>query len=286
MAGLLRPFAHDVISRRNGFGGWQPHRDAFRTLVSQDGAAIERQSLAALARLLAHAYADVPLYRERWTALGYAPSSEVTLEELRLLPLLTKADIRDRKADLVARSVPQTSLQLDYTGGTTGTQTSFYRDDACRVARFGRQWGILERCGYRPGDKRALIWGAHADLEPPMGALRVKQWIRRYAAADEAICCTVMTRDAMLAYHWRLWAFRPKVIYGYPNAIEQFATFVERHLVPIKVDRVLCTAERLRDHQRELFGRDISRREINSHYPVSVVAGLCYFVFCALSRSH
>lgn len=255
MTGLLRPLAHDAISRRNGFGGWQRHRAAFRALTAQDAAAVERHSLAALARVLAHAYANVPLYRERWSAVGYAPSPEVTLDELRQLPLLTKADIRDRKAELVARDVPDQLRQLDYTGGTTGTQTSFYRDDACRVARFGRQWGVLERCGYRPGDKRALIWGAHADLETPKGAHRIKQWIREFAAADAAICCTVMTRDQMLAYHRRLWAFRPKVIYGYPNAIEQFATFVERHLVPIKVERVLCTAEKLRDHQRELFRR-------------------------------
>ena len=252
---FLRPLAYDVISRRDGLGGWQPHRASFRTLVSEDAAAIERQSLGALARMLAHAHADVPFYGERWTAMGYAPSPDMTLDELRHLPLLAKADIRDRKADLVARSVPKTALAIDYTGGTTGTQTSFYRDRACRVARFGRQWGVLERCGYRPGDKRALIWGAHADLQPPGEARRVKQWLRRLATADEALCCTVMSRDEMLAYHRRLLDFRPKVIYGYPNAIEQFATFVERHLVPFTVERILCTAEKLHDHQRRLFTR-------------------------------
>ena len=58
MTGFLRPLAYDVISRRDGFGGWQPHRASFRTLVSEDAAAIERQSLGALARMLAHAHAD------------------------------------------------------------------------------------------------------------------------------------------------------------------------------------------------------------------------------------
>ncbi len=255
MTGLLRPLAHDVMTRRDGFGGWQRHRAAFRELAAQDAASVERHSLAALGAVLAHAYANVPLYRERWSALGYVPVPQVTLEELRQLPLLTKADIRDRKGELVARNVPGGAMHVDYTGGTTGTQTSFHRDDACRVARFGRQWGVLERCGYRPGDKRALIWGAHADLETAKGAPRLKRWIREFASADAAICCTVMTRDQMLAYHRRLWEFQPKVIYGYPNAIEQFATFIERHLVPIKVERVLCTAEKLRDHQRELFER-------------------------------
>jgi phenylacetate-CoA ligase len=252
---LLRPLAHRVITRRDGFAGWAAHRANFRRLAALDAAGVERHSLAALARLLTHAHANVPFYRERWSAAGFTPSSEVTLEDLRKLPLLTKADIRERKADMVARSLAPGALHLDYTGGTSGTQTSFHRDNACRVARYGRQWGVLERCGYKPGDKRALIWGAHVDLEAPEGASGLKQWFRRYASADEAMCCTVMTRDQMLAYHRRLLAFRPRVIYGYPNAIEQFATFVERHLMPIAVERVLCTAERLRDHQREQFRR-------------------------------
>jgi phenylacetate-CoA ligase len=254
MTGLLRPFAYDVISRRDGLAGWQSHRASFRRLVAQDAAAIERQSLSALSRMLAHAYADVPFYRKKWTSMGYAPSPQVTLEELRRLPLLTKVDIRERKAEMVAASISKSAMHLDYTGGTTGTQTSFYRDDACRVARVGRQWGALERCGYDPGDKRALIWGVHTDIDMS-GTGRLKQWLRKYASADEAMCCTVMTRDEMLAYHRRLWDFRPKVIYGYPNAIEQFATFVERHLVPFTVERIICTAEKLHDRQRDLFAR-------------------------------
>jgi phenylacetate-CoA ligase len=254
VSGLLRPFAYDVISRRDGLGGWRSHRASFRRLVAQDAAAVERQSLSALSRLLAHAYADVPFYRKQWAAMGYVPSPQVTLEDLRRLPLLTKADIRERKAEMVAASISKSSLHVDYTGGTTGTQTSFYRDHACRVARVGRQWGALEWCGYRPGDKRALVWGAHSDLAPPGPGSAVKRWFRSYASAEEVLCCTVMTRAEMLDYHRRLHAFRPAVLYGYPNAMEEFARFIQREgLARIPMARIFCTAEKLGETQRALL---------------------------------
>lgn len=256
MMRLLGPLAFAAVARRDGLAGWQQHRRAFRTLATSSPDEAGRDALDALRRMLLHAWTTVPFYRERWRAEGFVPGPATSLEDLRQLPLLTKADVRDRKAELLSRDGQARPVHLDYTGGTTGTQTAFYRDNACRVARFGRQWGILERCGYRPGDRRALIWGVHGDLLPADGSRRLAHRLRRMAAADETLSCARMTRESMRDYHRRLLVFRPTVIYGYPNAIEEFACFIEEHrLTPVRAARVLCTAERLRPRQRELFVR-------------------------------
>src|SRR5437762_3513850 len=256
MSGFLRRGAYGVFARRDGYAGWTRHRQALHALTGQSTFEIRRQSRDALQRLLTHAFNTVPFYRDAWTGIGFAPLTRVGLDDLQRLPLLTKADVRDRKPDLLSHAMPEALRHIDFTGGTTGTQTSFYRDHACRVARFGRQWGILEHCGYRPGDKRALIWGAHADLAAAEPSLNLRRALRQYASADEAICCAVMTRDDMRAYHARLCAFEPKVLYGYPNAIEQFAMFIAREgLKPITVTRIFCTAERLLERRREVFER-------------------------------
>jgi phenylacetate-CoA ligase len=254
MAGFLRPLAYDLLSRRDGYGDWTRHRNAFRALVTSTPEQVRHLALNRLRHILVHAYETVPYYRETWRAIGFVPSPYVTLEDLEQLPLLTQADIRTRKADIVSRRFQVSDLNLDYTGGTTGTHTSFYRDRACASVRFGRQWGILEHCGYRPGDKRALVWGAHADLATPGAGTIVKRWFRQFASAEQVICCTVMSRAAMLEYHGRLRAFAPRVMYGYPNAIEEFARFIRREgLSRIRVARVICMAEKLREHQRLLF---------------------------------
>jgi phenylacetate-CoA ligase len=256
MPGLVRLLAYDFFARRDGLSGWQRHRDEFRALAAATPAGVREHALERLRSMLCHAFETVPHYRDAWRAIGFAPSAETTVEDLRDLPVLTKDHMRDRKTELVSRAVPFAALHLDLTGGTTGTQTAFYRDHACRVARFGRQWGILGYCGYDPGDTRALVWGSHADVAASTAARGIKARVRHFSSADETICCTVMSRDDMRAYHRRLSAFRPQVLYGYPNAIEQFARFLQDEgLPPIAVRRIFCTAEALQDRQRALFQR-------------------------------
>ena len=251
---FLRSRAYDVITRRDGLAKWKSYRRQFRALSTSNPDQVRHYSAEKLAQILAHAFATVPYYRQAWSRIGFQAAPPTNIEDLRRLPILTKAVIRERKEELVSGRVPRQDLDRDYTGGTTGVQTSFYRNRACSVARFGRQWGILGKCGYRPGDKRGLIWGVHADLPRPGSGRSLRHWFREFAYANSVLHCTIMSRGDMIEYHRRLLKFRPAVLYGYPNAIEQFARFIQNEgLAAIKVARIFCTAEKLRDHQRVLF---------------------------------
>lgn len=266
MAMGLRSIAFDIMSRRDGFAGWRRHRCAFRALVQSTPEEVSRHAQASLSRLLHHAYETVPYYRDQWRSVGFTPYAGVTSDDLERLPLLTQDDIRTRVDDLVSRAFGRGDLLRDYTGGTMANPTPFYRNRECRAARFGRQWGVLESCGYRPGDKRGLIWGAHVDLPLPGAPSTFKRRFRQFASGDEVLCCGVMTDADLLDYYQRLRTFRPRVVYGYPNAIEEFATWIQRNgLRPVRVARVLCTAERLSDHQRRLF-EDVFGAEVFNLY--------------------
>lgn len=260
----MRALADDVMKRRDGLSGWRRHAREFRALLASTPGAVMAQSERRLRELLMHAGATVPYYRGLWEASGFRPAPSTTLDEFRRLPLLTKMDIRRRRDDLVSRVLRPTAMAIDYTGGTTGTQTSFFRDHACRTARVGRQIAILEQCGYRRGERRAMIWGAHADYPAAGPSRRLRQWVRRYASADEVLCCTVMSRHDMREYYERLRRFRPRVLYGYPNAIEEFVRFMIKETIsPIRVQRVFCTAELLRDSQRALFAETLGADVFN-----------------------
>jgi phenylacetate-CoA ligase len=105
---------------------------------------------------------------------------------------------------------------------------------------------MLELCGYRPGVRRAMVWGVHDDLPPQSLRGTFKQWFRRYASSQETLCCVVMNERLMMDYHQRLLRFRPEVLYGYPSALTQLGRFIEdRRLEPIRVKAVITTAERL-----------------------------------------
>ncbi|MPY87936.1 MAG: hypothetical protein GEU99_08450 [Luteitalea sp.] len=254
MSRLLRSAAYGVLSWHDGLTGWRTSRRAFRTLLAASPDEVTEQAQRKLIQLLQHAYQTVPYYRETWNRLGFAPGATTTAADLIGLPLLTRDVIQQQLARLTSEAFAPDHLDIDCTSGTTGSRTSFYRDRGCRVARIGRQWGILEHCGYRPGDRRGMIWGVADDLPRRRGALTPRTRFRRFARANESIYCRVMSRHDMLDYHGRLRSFRPAVLYGYPNAIEQFARFIQRErLAPIEVKRIFCTAEQLHETQRELF---------------------------------
>lgn len=258
----LRSVAYDLLSLRDGLSGWKPHRNAFLKSVRKDVSSLNSDVEAALQRILAHAYDSSPYYRRVFDEVGFRPLPGFRSDDLVALPFLTKDILREHKASLVSDRISGGQLHLSYTGGTTGTQTSFYLDHRCRVARVGRQWGILELCGYRPGVRRGLVWGVHSDLPVPGLPSSFKQWFRRYASGQETLCCTVMNEQLMVDYHARLLRFRPDIMYGYPSALTQLGRFIEeRGLDPIRVGAVLTTAERLSAANRirltRMFGGEV-----------------------------
>jgi phenylacetate-CoA ligase len=254
---LLRSTAYDVLCRRDRLSGWKGHRRAVLADSQRCPDELARSAESKLRNILRHAYETTPFYRESWDAAGFRPSDTTTAEDLTRLPFLTKDIIREQKPRLVSSRFRPDELDLSYTGGTTGTQTAFHLDHACAVARLGRQWGILELCGFRPGDRRGLVWGVHADLPPENLGGSLKRWFRQYASAQEVLRCTLMSKELLAEYHARLLRFRPSVLYGYPSALVELGTFIEeRRLEPIAVKSILTTAERLSSVQRQFLERN------------------------------
>jgi len=261
---MLRAVARGIVDRRDRLSGWKPQRKAFLESIKKDRASLARDVESRLRKILLHAYETSPHYRDAWHAIGFFPSSSFSSEDLEQLPFLTKDIIRERKRLLVSERFRSDELDMSYTGGTTGTQTSFYLDRACTISRVGHQWGILELCGYRPGMRRALVWGVHNDLPPQSVRGSFKQWFRRYASSQETLCCTVMNDQTMMDYYRRLLRFRPEILYGYPSALAQLGRFIEdRGLEPIRVGAIITTAERLGGSNRRQLIRMYGGRVFN-----------------------
>ena len=259
---FLRAAAYGVLSRRDRLSGWKQHREAFLECTRMDAVTLARHTEHKLRSVVKHAYETSPYYAEAWDKAGFRPTDSFRFEDLSRIPFLTKEIVKNHKAALMSRAFDPAELDLSYTGGTTGTQTSFYLNHGCWTARFGRRWGIHQLCGYRPGMRRALVWGVHSDLLDPSLSRTIKRRLRKYATSDETLCCTVMSAASMLDYHARLLRFRPEIMYGYPSALVQLGRFMEqRGLPPVRAPRIITTAERLSDVRRRelarLFGGEV-----------------------------
>lgn len=82
-----------------------------------------------LARLLCHAAENVPFYRNAYNQSGVGPTDLTQLEDLRRLPIVTKADHCCYPAsDFLADNIPAYRRISDATSGSTGPRFEFYLD--------------------------------------------------------------------------------------------------------------------------------------------------------------
>jgi phenylacetate-CoA ligase len=110
-----------------------------------------------LRRLLCHAHANVPFYRERFDEAGIDPSHITSAADLQSIPLLTRDDAQEstpRRKSLV----PPFASVTKNTSGSTGQPLSFeYEADseAWRQAVRMRGYGWA---GYREGNRTLHLW--------------------------------------------------------------------------------------------------------------------------------
>ena len=110
-----------------------------------------------LERMLRHAYARSPLYRERFLQAGITPADIRSIDDLRLLAVTTREDLRRPEA-LLASSYPRHRLRSSITSGSTGRRTTSYFDEPAWVlAKNLLKLRARRACGVRLSDRIALF---------------------------------------------------------------------------------------------------------------------------------
>lgn len=82
-----------------------------------------------LKELMAHAYAHVPLYREKWRAAGVSPDDFQSLTDLGKFPIITKDDVRNASLNYpAADGLPKAQYHIFKTTGSSGVPVSILYD--------------------------------------------------------------------------------------------------------------------------------------------------------------
>lgn len=236
---------------------------------------LEAYQMSKLSELLHHAYKNVPYYRETFDKVGLKPADIRTSSDLQALPILTKEDLRDRQADLVARNVPESVRLYITTGGSTGIPVGFFLQKGLsrskELAFIQDQWS---RVGYCEGDRCAVIRGAlihrtasgvHWDYEPIKNHLLMSSYHITDATTPQ--------------YLEALAAFRPKFIQAYPSALTLIATYMKANNIPAPAGlrAILCGSENLYPSQRQLLEETFDCRVFSwyGHSERAVLGGEC-----------
>jgi len=176
------------------------------------------------AEKLAHRVRDAarrsPLLARRLAELGLDPASIRQPADLTRFPVLTRADLQDRFAELVCSGLGPGEAFPNSTGGSSGTNVHFLVDWGCERQRDAvdlRLWSFL---GLKAGARVATVWGSPMDLEKMRGFRkrlgRVAENLRFFSAYR------LGEKDVDRILDW-LARKQPDVLMGYASVLDLLA---------------------------------------------------------------
>ena len=199
--------------------------------------------------IIKHAYENVPYYRRIFDERGLKPEDIQTKEDLKLLPVLTKDDVRKHFNELIARDFEKHKPVLGHTSGSTGTAMDFYLtefvENVIERAFIWRHWNWAN---FNYGDKVVTIRGQI--LTNDLNA------VAPYEIQENNLLLSSfhLSEQSMRKYSELIINFKPKIIRAYPSAIFLMTNyFKSRDLNPPKVTSIITSSETLLpEHRTEI----------------------------------
>lgn len=202
--------------------------------------------------LIEHSLEEVPHYqRLDLTIKDFSENS--IFEDLKQLPFLTKATLRESFSDLKAKNNPRSSNTYENTsGGSTGEPVRFIQDDY--YSNWGSATAILHDkwAGRKIGEPKIILWGSERDIMGQKESLRSKigNWIRNTRFQNSF----KMSQADMAKYIDEINSYQPKLILAYVQSIYELAKYArENDLEVYPPNSIMTSAGVLYPKYRDLI---------------------------------
>jgi phenylacetate-CoA ligase len=252
---LLETYFHTMPAHAWMIG--RPARTYYRELkrsqwLSPDE--VRELQLTKLKRLVAHAWNHVGYYRERMQAAGLRPEDVQSLEDLRRLPFLTKADVREHlPVDLLSDNHDPRRVQRITTSGSTGEPFVCFVDKHQLEQRWAATLRSTEWTGYRFGDRCARLW--HQTLGMSKSQV-VRERLDALLSRRTFIPAFEMTDERIEALVQQLEREQPVLIDGYAESLNYLAhALKQRAMRGVTPLGVISSAQTLPAQSREIIER-------------------------------
>ena len=212
---------------------------------------LEELRFRKLKELLLHARKNIPFYAGQFAMAGFNPARMQSIEDLKALPLLSKANIRKNLKEMVWTDCPG-GLHRYNTGGSSGEPLIFYFDrrrqacDATARAFTHRWWGI------DIGDKELYLWGSPLEITKQD---RIKD-LRDRLTNQLLLSAFEISAEMIPGFIEQMRTFRPKCVFGYPSTIALFCRMAQQQGLDLSGDGVkvvFSTAEVLYEYQKKII---------------------------------
>ena len=205
----------------------------------------ERQFIR-LKEMITYAYVHTRYYRNLFDEYGIVLSQIQDFTDVRKIPVLTKDIVRDHLEDMVADCVPRHRRIYVTTGGSTGKPLGFYVSPEVDIRRLSFEWLHWNHMGYQFGDRSVFL----------RGRVLKDNWFSYEKENDFLVLSTFKMREDILdQYLEKIEAYNPKVIQGYPSALEILAKYMQKNGYALrhKISAISTSSEILYPEQKKLI---------------------------------
>lgn len=262
------PALRDVVATLRG---WQIMRERYGSVYSAAIPAIAERATwsadrmhsyvnARLRQILDLAANHVPHYRDLWRSAGIRPQDVRTVEDLRILPTLSKMDVRSAPERLCDERIPRAKMIEKHTSGTTGTPITVFCTPETNQLHYA-YFEVRHRriAGIDFGNKPYAMLGAQS-VAPPQRR-RPPFWCYNHAQKQLYMSIYHLFDEFIPAYIEELRRRPYHCIMGYPSVLYTLSRYILDHGVPpLRIGIASTTAETLLPHQRETIERALGCR--------------------------
>jgi len=256
--------------------GYRGHGSVFELVeeinVGRTSERLKEIQIVSLKKILSHAERNVPHYRHSFSTIGVLSDDIRDISDLKLLPIITKQEIRNKSESFKAQNWRLFSPGKVRTSGSTGEPLEFLVDQKTRIAEYASEWRCLINNGATIGGKTASFRGNHYREHQKIGA----HWYFHALSGDLHFNTFAMTPENCKVYIGRLKKYGPEIYRGYPTSLRELAEQVdEGKLSPGSV--AFCSSEMMSGETSQIISEKICDVVIDwysqSEYVVS--AGTC-----------
>ncbi len=229
-----------------------------------------------------HCATTVPFYRQLFRELGAVPEDVRGIADLKSFPVLTKATVQERGAELVsdvARSYP---CEVIHTSGTTGGGLHLLATREAIQEQWAIWWRYRRWHGIEPGTWCAYFGGRSL---VPAGQDKPPFWRTNFAGKQLFFSAYHLSPANLKFYAEKIRSARLPWLHGYPSLLALLASYIldSRFDLGYQPKWVTIGAENLLPQQAEVMHRAFGVRPIQHYGMAEAVANISQ---CQLGNLH
>jgi phenylacetate-CoA ligase len=213
-----------------------------------------------LKQLLVHAYRNVFYYRKLFDDYRFAPGKVQSIEDINILPYLTKETVRDRREEFIANNIAQKDLLKETTSGSTGIPLTIYSTRESWEISEAFLCNLLDRIGYNA--KRRIAFFSWRDIYSGKNELTHRKYGNKLIISPKTVAY-----DSIDQYYTMIRDFGPEYITGNKSVLLSFSSRLkESGLPPLSgLKAAFAYGETIYPWQRILVEESLGTRLFSSY---------------------